>query len=323
MTASAAALPSLEAIDEARDRLSGVARHTPLHPSRWLSERAGVPIHLKLECWQVTHSFKVRGAVNAVVSLEEGILRRGLVAASAGNHGLAVAYAARLHRVPASIFVPAGAPETKKGRIRRLGADLREVEGIYDDAARAARSFASETGARLVHAFDDPAVVAGQATVALEILEELPDVRAVVVPVGGGGLAAGVGAALRARAEGARALGVQSVATRAMYDAFLAGQVVPSEDAPTLCDGLAGETEPDAYERARLALHELRLVEEEAVGAAIRSLFEHEGIVAEGSGAVGIAAVLAGTFRLEGPTAVVVSGGNIDGSRLARILMEE
>jgi len=329
VTSSAAALPGLDDLEEAAARLGAVVRRTPLHSSPWLSERAGVPVHLKLECWQVTHSFKVRGAFNAVAGLAPDVRRRGLVAASAGNHGLAVAYAAGLHDATATIFVPMSAPDAKKRRIRELGAELREVEGIYDDAARAARAYARDRGAHLVHAFDDPAVVAGQGTVALEILEELPDVREIVVPVGGGGLAAGVGAAVAARSADVRVLGVQSTATRAMHDAFRAGHTVPSPDAPTLCDGLAGETEPGAYERARTALHHLVLVEEARVGPAIRSLFEREGIVAEGSGAVGVAAVLAGVLsadapaRLEGPVAIIVSGGNIDGGRLGRLLLED
>lgn len=314
-------LPDATAVGEARRRLRGVVRHTPLQHSAWLSERAGVPIHLKLECWQVTHSFKLRGAFNAVAAIGEAARGRGLVTASAGNHGLAVAHAARIHDASATIFVPAGAPDTKKVPIRRLGADLREVDGSYDDAAESAREHATETGAHLVHAFADPAVVAGQGTVALEILEDLPAVREVVVPVGGGGLAAGVGAALAA-APGVRALGVQSTATRAMYEAFRIGRVVPVEDAPTLCDGLAGETEEEAYERARAGLAELRLVDEALIGPAIRALYEREGIVAEGAGAVGVAAIVAGALSLDGPAAVVISGGNIDGDRLARILGE-
>lgn len=329
MTSSAAALPELHDLEEAAARLRDVVRRTPLQLSRWLSERAGVPVHLKLECWQVTHSFKVRGAVNAIAGLDPAVRRRGLVAASAGNHGLAVAFAAALHDARATLFVPGSAPQAKKARIRELGAELVEVEGIYDDAARAARAFARDRGAHLVHAFDDPAVVAGQGTVALEILEALPAVREIVVPVGGGGLAAGVGAAVGAPAGDVRVLGVQSTATRAMHDAFRAGHTVPSPDGPTLCDGLAGETEPGAYERARTALHDLVLVEEARVGPAIRSLFEREGIVAEGSGVVGVAALLAGILsadgagRLTGPVAIIVSGGNIDGGRLGRLLRED
>lgn len=320
------ALPDAAALNEARARLEGTCRRTPLEASGWLSERVGVPVFLKLECWQVTRSFKLRGALNAISALDDESRERGLVTASAGNHGLAVAHAARLLDAGATIFVPAGAPEIKKSRIRRLGADLREVDGSYDDAARAARAWSRDTGAHLVHAFNDPHVVAGQGTVGLEILDDLPDAGEVVVPVGGGGLAAGVGAAMRAHAAvgrgRGRVLGVQSTATRDMYDAFEAGRVVAGELAPTVCDGLAGETEPAAYERARLALDDLRLVDEARVRPTIRALFENEGIVAEGAGAVGVAALLEGTFPLRGPVVVVVSGGNIDGERLARILTE-
>lgn len=320
---SPATIPDEAALREARERLRGVVRHTPLQPSPWLSRRAGVPIHLKLECWQVTHSFKARGAFHAIAGLDPADRTRGLVTASAGNHGLAVAFAARAHDAMATIFVPASAPATKKSRIRRLGAELREVDGGYDEAAEAARRFAAATARPIIHPFDDPAVVAGQGTLALEILDDLPAVRNVVVPVGGGGLAAGVGAALRVHAPAARVLGVQSTATRAMYEAFRAGRVVPVESSPTLCDGLAGETEVGAYQRARSVLHELRLVEESEVAPAIRALFEEEGVVAEGAGAVGVAALLSGALPLEGPAVVVISGGNIDGHRLSRILVEE
>lgn len=323
MTANAPLVPGPDALAEARERLRPAVRTTPLVPSPWLSELTGCPVHLKLECWQRTLSFKIRGALNAVAALSAADRRRGLVTASAGNHGLAVAEAARTHGCAAVIFVPRTAPATKKARIRRAGADLREVDGTYDDAAASAAAHARETGATPVHAFADPAVVAGQGTVGLEILDQLPDVREVVVPVGGGGLAAGVGAALAHHPDPVRALGIQSAATRAMFDAFGAGRVVPSPDLPTVCDGLAGETEPEVYRAVHSVLDDLRLVEERLVPAAIRELYLREGIVAEGAGAVGVAALLAGTWRHEGPVAVVVSGGNIDGERLARILLEE
>ena len=318
-----ALLPDEAALRSARERIHGGIRTTPLLSSAWLSERAGVQVHLKLECWQVTHSFKVRGALNAVALLQDGDRDRGLVTASAGNHGLALAHAAQLHGAMATIFVPADAPATKKRRIRRLGAELREVSGGYDEAAAAARSFATETGRRIVHPFDDAAVVAGAGTVGLELIDELPDLATILVPVGGGGLAAGVGAAARALAPHVRVIGVQSDATRAMFDAFRRGVVEPTEEMPTLCDGLAGETESGAYERARAALDDLLLVPEQAVGPAIRRLYEEEGIVAEGAGVVGVAALAAGVVDLAdspGPMAVVVSGGNIDGPRLARLL---
>jgi threonine dehydratase len=310
----------MASIYRARSRTRGVTRRTPLALSHWLSERVGAPVHLKLECWQATGSFKLRGAYNAVGSLGARALGRGLVTASAGNHGLALALAARLHGAHATIFVPAGAPAGKQSRIRRLGAGLRRTPGTYDDAAAAARVFAEESGACFVHGFNDPEVVAGQGTVGLEIVEELPEVRTVVVPVGGGGLVAGVGLALRTLVGSqARVLGVQSSETAAMHAAFVAGSVVPTPVGPTLCDGLAGETEPASVERAWRVVDSLHLVAESDVAEAIRLLYREEGVVAEGSGAVGVAAVLAG-LPLVGPTAIVVSGGNIDDTDLSRIL---
>ncbi len=321
MTPTADVAPNLDAIRRARERLDGVARTTPLERSPWLSEIAGVPVYLKLECWQRTRSFKFRGAFNAVATLDPATRGRGLVTASAGNHGLALALAARLLDTTATIFVPASAPITKKDRIRRTGGDLREVPGIYDDAAAAARRWAGEAGAHFLNAFADPDVVAGQGTVGLEILDALDDAAEpdVLVPVGGGGLAAGVGIAVAHRAG--RVIGVQSTATTAMHAAFEAGRVVPVEDpTETLCDGLAGETEQAAYDRARPVVDRIELVEEAAIAPAIRSLYRHEAVVAEGSGAVGVAAILAGDLHLESPTVVIVTGGNIDASTLARIL---
>lgn len=315
--------PTLDAIRRARDRIRGAARHTPLQYSHWLSDVAGAPVYLKLECWQRTRSFKFRGAYHAVSVLDAATRERGLVTASAGNHGLALALAARLLDATATVFVPESAPATKKDRIRRMGGELREVPGIYDDAAAAARAFADTAGAHLLSAFADPDVVAGQGTVGLEILEDLPDVRAVVLPVGGGGLSAGVGIALKGSGVDARVLGVQSTATTAMHAAFEAGRVVPVDDPPeTLCEGLAGETEPVAYERARPVVDGIRLVAEDGIAPAIRALYRNEAVVAEGSGAVGVAAILAGDLHVEGPTAVVISGGNIDMSTLARIFAD-
>jgi threonine dehydratase len=310
----------MAAVYRARARTRGVTRSTPLVHSGWLSDRLGVAVHLKLECWQATHSFKLRGAYNAVAALGEGGRAPGLVTASAGNHGKALALAARLAGARASVFVPEGAAATKQSAIRRLGGELHPIPGSYDDAAAAARRFARETGARFVHAFNDPEVVAGQATVGLEIVEALPEVRTVVVPVGGGGLVAGVGLVVKTLAgPGARVLGVQSTATTAMHAAFVARAVVPTAVEPTLCDGLAGETEPESYERAWRVVDSLHLVAEARVAEAIGALFEEEGVVAEGSGAVGVAAALSG-LPLEGPVAIVISGGNIDRKELSRIL---
>jgi threonine dehydratase len=318
--AAGGAGPDLPAVMRAWSRIRRDVRRTPLLHSPWLSGHAGVPTYLKLECWQVTHSFKFRGALNAVMTLGRSAGARGLVTASAGNHGQALALAAARFGASATVFAPAATPGGKQARIRDHGARLVLVPGTYDDAAAAARQFAAERGASFVHAFDDPEVVAGQGTVGLEVVEELPTVRTVVVPVGGGGLAAGVGLAVKGLAgPTARIVGVQSTETPAMHAAFTAGSVVPVRVRPTLCDGLAGETEPASFERVRRVMDAPHLVPEAAVADAIRALHGREGLVAEGSGAVGVAAVLGG-LRLEGPAVIVVSGGNIDSATLARVL---
>ena len=312
--------PNVRELYEARERVNQVVRHTPLQRSPWLSDHMGCEIWLKLECWQRTNSFKMRGAYNAIASLDPDTREKGLVTASAGNHGQAVALAAKLFGARATIYVPSNAPETKKARIRGFGADLREIEGIFDDAAAAARDHSDETGAYYVHAFTDPAVVAGQGTVGLEIIEDMPTVREVVVPVGGGGLIAGVGIALKSiTGDSTSVIGVQSTMTSSMYRAFEANEVVETSIGKTLCDGLAGEVEQASFERALPVVDRMVLVDEDEVAPAIRALYHRDGVVAEGAGAVGVAAMLSGDLKLEGPAVVVISGGNIDVENLARI----
>ena len=314
------AAPTLFEIEAARRRIDGLARPTPLERSAFLSEHCGHDVYLKLECWQQTRSFKVRGAANAVALLSSSHRARGVVAASAGNHGQAVALAARHAGIRATVFVPADAPATKKERIRRLGATLDDGAASYDDAEIAAREYAAHSGGVLIHAFSDAAVVAGQGTVGLEILEDLADLEDVLVPVGGGGLVAGIGIVLKERSRAIGVIGVQSVETRAMHDALLAGRVVDTAITPTLADGLAGSTDDLAFQRARRVLDGMLLVEESEIADAMRLLFIHEGIVAEGSGAVGVAALLRGHFEPRGPTVVVVTGGNVDAARFAALL---
>ncbi|WP_420126678.1 threonine ammonia-lyase [Longimicrobium sp.] len=316
--------PSLAEVLVAARRLQGVARRTPLERSAWLSERAGADVWLKLETQQRTGSFKLRGAYNAVAALSKEERVRGLVTASAGNHGQGVALAASLAGLaPAVVFVPAGAPEAKKRRIARHGADLREVQGTYDDAHHAAEAHAARTGACFINAFSDPAVVAGQGTVGLEIVQELPGVRTVLVPVGGGGISGGVGIVARAMGSGIRVIGVQTEATSAMHASLAAGRVVSPPYGPTLCEGLEGDVDDRGLALAAEVLDGVVLVTEAAVRRAMRRLFQEEGIVAEGSAAVGAAALLEGAVEgIEGPTAVVLTGGNVDGDRLAGILAE-
>jgi threonine dehydratase len=320
MTSAAELMPPLSDVHAARARLHGVVRETPLQRWEWLSASAGCDVRLKLECWQRTGSFKLRGAFNAIATLAASERARGVVTASAGNHGQAVALAARELGARSVIFVPRDAPELKQLRIRQFGGELRAVAADYDEAEVLARRHAHETGAVFVNAYSDRAVIAGQATVALEVLAELPDPATVIVPVGGGGLAAGVGLVVRSARPAARIIGVQSTETRAMYEAFRAGHPVDVPVPPTLADGLAGCTDEPSYLRLREVLDDLVLVEEVEIGDAIRALLATEGVLAEGAGAVSAAAVLSGRVKVEGTAVLIVSGGNIDVARLGAIL---
>ncbi len=313
--------PSLQDIHLARGRIEGALYRTPLEYSPWLSAVAGRPVHLKLECWQRTRSFKARGAYNAVASLSEAERARGLVTASAGNHGQGVALAAKAFAAPCTIFVPLSAPEVKVGRIRALGAEVRQVGAFYDEAEVVALEHARAIGATYVHAFSDPAVVAGQGTVGLEIAEDLPEVADALVPVGGGGLIAGVGLVLKSANRDTYIVGVQTPPASSMYESFRAGHVVlAGVGQDSIADGLYGGTDQLGYERARAVVDEMRLVEESELPGTIRGLYEHHGVVAEPSGAVGVALVLNGALPLHGPAVVVVTGGNVDPARLASFL---
>jgi threonine dehydratase len=314
--------PTLAEIYRARRRIAAVARRTPIERSPSLSEIAGHDVYLKLESWQVTRSFKLRGAYNAVAALDPEQRARGLVTASAGNHGQAVAYAAREVGARATIFLPTNAAETKKQRIQSFGAAINMESASYDDAEVAARAVAQNTGATFVHAYSDRDVVAGQGTVAIEIMEDLPYVKNVIVPVGGGGLIGGVGVAIKSMDASVRVLGVQSRSTPAMYDAFRARGIVNSVMSATIADGLAGQIDESSYQRAMHVVDEMFVVDENALPRAIRAVYR-EGVVAEGAASVGVSALLERVIEVDGPTVVIVSGGNIDAKRLAGILASE
>ncbi|MFL5538720.1 MAG: threonine/serine dehydratase [Longimicrobiaceae bacterium] len=315
------AFPSLDDVRAAARRLEGVVRRTPLERSDVLSGAAGAEVHLKLEGMQRTGSFKLRGAYNRVALLSPEERARGLVTGSAGNHGQGVALAARLLGARAVVFVPEDAPEGKQRRIARHGAELRRVAGGFDDAYAAATAFAAETGAVFVHATSDPAVVAGHGTVGLEIFEDLPQVRTIVVPVGGGGLVCGVGIVARALGSGVRVVGVQTDQTAAMHASLAAGEPTTTPYGPTLCEGLSGDVDAWTLDLAREVVDEVVVVSEDAVRRAIRWLYVEEGVVAEGSAAVAAAALLEGAVpALEGPAVVVLTGSNLDAARLAPIL---
>ena len=305
----------------AAQRIAGVARRTPLRRSAGLSRIASGDVHLKLENEQLTGSFKIRGAFNTLATLGDAERARGVVASSAGNHGQGVAYAARHFRVPATIYVPRTAPQVKKRGIAEHGATVNDAAADYDEAHARALRHADEHGARFIDPCLGAALIAGQGTVALEVVSELPSLAAVVVPVGGGGLLGGIASFVRRVAPHVRIIGAQSVRTDAMARAVAAGRVVPIPNAPTLADGLAGQVDEEAVEIARHALDDMVLVTEEELADAIAWLAREEDAVVEGAGAVGVAAVLHARLpALPTPAAVIVSGGNIDRELHARIV---
>lgn len=313
-------LAELSDVLAAEGRIAGRVRRTALERSVWLSRVAGREVLLKLESQQRTGSFKVRGAMNAIASLSEAERARGVVTASAGNHGLGVALAAAEHGVAATIYVPAGAPAIKRSRIGELGARLVTVEGDYDTADAEARRAASAAGSVYVHAFSDAAVVAGQGTVALEIAAERPDVSVLLVPVGGGGLIGGMGLVARGMLPDTRVVGVQSDHSSAMAASLRANALRPGETGPTICDGLAGTVDARSFTLAREVVDEMVVVSEESVARAVRQLHAHEGLVVEGSAAVVVAALLDGRLSAgPGPVAAVLTGANIDGALLSEI----
>lgn len=307
------AAPTPAEIDAARARLGGVARVTPIYGSDTLARLAGRPVHLKAENLQRTGSFKIRGAYNVVSTLSAREWAAGVVAASAGNHGQAVAWAAREAGARATIFMPQDAPMSKVDATRGYGAEVELVGEMVDEAMAAARERAAETGAAFVHPFEDGRVIAGQATLGLELHEQLPeDVGVLAVPVGGGGLASGVALALRERRPGLRLVGVQAAAC-----ATLSGGPAGF----TIADGIAVK-HPGELTRSILrdALDDVVTVSDEEIGAALLLLLERAKLVVEGAGAVGVAALLAGRLGGSGPAAVVLSGGNIDPTLLISVV---
>jgi len=307
---------ALDDILRARATIQPYIFRTPLRASFLLSERVGATVYLKPENWQITGSFKLRGALNRMAHLSDAERARGVVTASAGNHALGVGYAAHLQRVlSATIFVPHTAPRTKLAKLRHFPVQVRQVGETYDDAHRAAEEFAHATGATFIHAYDDPHVVAGQGTIGLEILEDLPDVDVLLVPVGGGGMITGIACAVKTLAPRARLMAVQTDASPALRDS-LRDDVCYTEYAhgPTICEGLAGGIGKMVFEAAKQKwIDDVIIVTEAAVRAAIRTLAETEQLIVEGSGAAGVAALFARASGWRGArVAVVVSGGNID-----------
>jgi threonine dehydratase len=306
---------TLSDIQAARERIAGKIVRTPAVLSPSLSERLGVPVHLKLEHRQTTGSFKLRGASNAIASLSADERRRGVVAASTGNHGRALAHAARLEGLRAVICMSRLVPENKVSEIRRLGADIRIVGKSQDDAQEEVDRLVAEEGLTMVPPFDHAAVIAGQGTVGLEMLDDVPDAAMVVTPVSGGGLAAGVAAAVKGRMPSVKVVGVSMERGAAMQASLAAGKPVLVEELPTLADSLGGGIGLEnrlTFSMIRDLLDGIVLVSEDEIAAGITHAYAEEREIVEGAGAVGIGALLAGKIGAEGPVVILMSGRNID-----------
>lgn len=309
-------LPTLDDIREAARAIAGIARRTPLVPSA-----LGTNELLKLESLQPTGAFKLRGAANAISKLDPAQQARGVVCASTGNHGRAVAFAARRQGLRATVCLSTLVPDVKVSAIEALGAEVRRCGATQEDAEREVRRLVAEQGLIDIPPFDHPDVIAGQGTIGLELFEARPDLEMIIVPMSGGGLIAGIAIAARALQPSVRVVGVTMDRGAAMAESLAAGEPVEVEELPTLADSLGGGIPDNRYtfRACRELVDEAVLVSERDIYRGMASLLSQEGLVAEGGGAVGYAAVLAGKIRPEGPTAIVISGRNVDRTRLSNI----
>lgn len=311
---------SLADILAARERIAGIARRTPLKPSEALSRRLEKQVWLKMETMQDTGSFKIRGAANKILSLDEYERKRGVVTASSGNHGKSVAYLARKLGLRAVICMTDLVPEAKVAAIRSLGAEVVIHGSDQDEATERAHELAGKDGLTFISAFDDPQVIAGQGTIGLEILEDCPEVETLVVQVSGGGLMSGVALAARAIKPDIRLIGVSTTAGAAMVESIRAGRIVGVEEKPSLADALPGPIPPDnryTFAICRdLVDYILQVTEEQIAGAMVHAL-EHEKLVLEGGGAAGIALLLDRRAEAFGNTvAAICTGDNLAADKL-------
>ncbi|MET8507673.1 threonine ammonia-lyase [Streptomyces sp. NPDC004787] len=313
----------LDDVRGAQKMLAGVARVTAMEGSRHLSALIGAPVHFKCENLQRTGSFKLRGAYVRIAGLRPEQRAAGVVAASAGNHAQGVALASALLGVHATVFMPVGAPLPKVAATREYGADVRLHGSVVDETLAAAEEYARETGAVFIHPFDHPDVIVGQGTVGLEILEQCPEVRTIVVGVGGGGLAAGIGLAVKSLRPDVRVVGVQAEGAAAYPPSLAAGHPVAVESPLTMADGIkVGRPGDVPFELVREYVDEVVTVSEDALSSALLLCLERAKLVVEPAGASPVAALLADpeAFRGRGPVVAVLSGGNVDPLLMQRIL---
>jgi threonine dehydratase len=317
-------------IEQASARVREIVNPTPVKRSYFLEDLAKCKVHLKLESLNLSGSFKIRGAANALLSAPKGSLEKGVIAASAGNHAQGVAHICKRIGVNATIFMPARTPLVKAQSTRALGATINLSGDSYDAAYSAAKEFQSKTGGEFVHAFDDPKIIAGQGTVALELFEQVPDATTIIVPIGGGGLISGIACAYKARFPHVKIIGVQTEAYPAVARSLAAGKITPTAHHRTIADGIAVKQPSDlTFAMIKKYVDQVILVTEDEIADALMALMEHDHVLAEGCGAV-TAAGLGKLSRAEllsseapagtTPSVVcIVSGGNIDTTLLQRI----
>ncbi|GGZ56314.1 threonine ammonia-lyase [Streptomyces bluensis] len=320
-TADSLARVTLDDVRGAQKMLTGVARVTAMEGSRHLSQLVGAPVHFKCENLQRTGSFKLRGAYVRIAGLLPEERAAGVVAASAGNHAQGVALASALLGVHATVFMPKGAPLPKISATREYGADVRLHGMVVDETLAAAQEYAARTGAVFIHPFDHADIIAGQGTVGLEILEQCPEVRTIVVGIGGGGLAAGIAAAVKALRPDVRIVGVQAEAAAAYPPSLAAGRPVAIENPATMADGIKVGLPGDVpFGIIRELVDEVRTVSEDALSTALLLCLERAKLVVEPAGASPVAALLSEPGAFEGPVVAVLSGGNVDPVLMERVL---
>ncbi|GAB2960290.1 threonine ammonia-lyase [Micromonospora polyrhachis] len=314
-------LVGLADVQAARELLAGITRTTPLEPSRPLSAALGGTAWLKCEHLQRAGAYKVRGAYVRIARLSPAERAGGVVAASAGNHAQGVALAAGLLGTTATVFMPVGAPLPKVAATKGYGARIELVGSSVDESLVAAKEFADRTGAVFIHPFDHHDVIAGQGTVALEILEQCPEVRTIVAGIGGGGLISGIAVAAKALRPDVRVIGVQAAGAAAFPPSLVAGAPVRLPEHATIADGIAvGRPGDVTFAHVRELVDEVVTVSEEDISRALLMLLERSKQVVEPAGAVGVAALLAGAVQVETPVVAVLSGGNIDPLLLLRVI---